>query len=103
MPIADAATAASPRWTWTPSAQARLLTNGVYALEMPDFYRAPVPSPSSIPRAAAFALVEEHKGKAKSLAIFPAEPTLRRGSARGAAITGTSSSPLHGPLGSPTT
>lgn len=66
MPIADAAAAAFPRWD-VDARQARLLINGV-RLDM----LAQESSPVAVfgPDGTFLALVEEHKGKAKSLAVF---------------------------------
>ncbi|MFI1400327.1 tRNA pseudouridine(55) synthase TruB [Streptomyces sp. NPDC020681] len=66
MPIADAADAAFPRWD-VDEKQARLLTNGV-RLDMPAFGSAPVAAFG--PDGRFLALVEEQKGKAKSIAVF---------------------------------
>jgi tRNA pseudouridine55 synthase len=68
MPVADAAAAAFPRWDLD-ERRTRLVLNGV-RLEMPDAYagRGPV---AVFDQAGRFvALVEEQKGKAKSLAVF---------------------------------
>jgi len=68
MPIAEAATAAFPRWD-VDERRARLLTNGV-RLEMPEEYTG-VGAVAVFDAAGQFlALVEEEKGKAKSLAVF---------------------------------
>jgi tRNA pseudouridine55 synthase len=68
MPIADAATAAFPRWD-VDARRAKLLGNGV-RLDMPDAY-AGVGTVAVFDAEGRFlALVEEHKGKAKSLAVF---------------------------------
>ncbi|WP_328395805.1 tRNA pseudouridine(55) synthase TruB [Streptomyces sp. NBC_00390] len=66
MPIAEAAAAAFPRWD-VDGRQAKLLTNGV-RLEMPAQGASPVAVFG--PDGRFVALVEEHKGKAKSLAVF---------------------------------
>ncbi|MEU0369438.1 tRNA pseudouridine(55) synthase TruB [Streptomyces sp. NPDC006283] len=66
MPIADAAAAAFPRWD-VDERRAKLLTNGV-RLDMPAYDRAPVAVFG--PDGRFLALVEEQKGKAKSLAVF---------------------------------
>jgi tRNA pseudouridine55 synthase len=66
MPIADAAAAAFPRWD-VDEKRAKLLTNGV-RLEMPTYDTAPVAAFG--PDGRFLALVEEQKGKAKSLAVF---------------------------------
>ncbi|MFJ8670014.1 tRNA pseudouridine(55) synthase TruB [Streptomyces sp. NPDC093600] len=66
MPIADAATAAFPRWD-VDERRARLLLNGV-RLEMPSYPEGPVAVFG--PEGRLLALVEEQKGKAKSLAVF---------------------------------
>ncbi|MGW2642244.1 tRNA pseudouridine(55) synthase TruB [Streptomyces sp. NPDC001348] len=68
MPIAQAAAAAFPRWD-VDTRRARLLTNGV-RLEMPDEYAGTGPVAVFGPEERFLALVEEHKGKAKSLAVF---------------------------------
>ncbi|TQK51499.1 tRNA pseudouridine55 synthase [Streptomyces sp. SLBN-118] len=66
MPIADAAAAAFPRWD-VDEKRAKLLTNGV-RLDMPAYDTAPVAVFG--PDGRFLALVEEQKGKAKSLAVF---------------------------------
>ncbi|MGI5403281.1 tRNA pseudouridine(55) synthase TruB [Streptomyces sp. CA-135486] len=66
MPIAEAAAAAFPRWD-VDEKRARLLINGV-RLDMPPYDTAPVAAFG--PDGRFLALVEEHKGKAKSLAVF---------------------------------
>ena len=69
MPVADAAAAAFPRWD-VDEKRAKLLLNGV-RIEMPaEYVGRRAPSPSSTRRAASWSLVEELKGKAKSLAVF---------------------------------
>jgi tRNA pseudouridine55 synthase len=68
MPIADAATAAFPRWD-VDARRARLLTNGV-RLDMPDEYAGRGAVAVFDPEGLFLALVEEQKGKAKSLAVF---------------------------------
>ncbi|MEV7982686.1 tRNA pseudouridine(55) synthase TruB [Streptomyces sp. NPDC086519] len=68
MPIAEAAGAAFRRWD-VDARRARLLTNGV-RLEMPDEYAGTGPVAVFDPEGRFLALVEEHKGKAKSLAVF---------------------------------
>ncbi|MGF0169798.1 tRNA pseudouridine(55) synthase TruB [Streptomyces sp. Marseille-Q5077] len=68
MPIAEAATAAFPRWD-VDDRRARLLTNGV-RLDMPDEYAGVGPVAVFAPEGRFLALVEQHKGKAKSLAVF---------------------------------
>ncbi|WP_371662911.1 tRNA pseudouridine(55) synthase TruB [Streptomyces sp. NBC_00280] len=68
MPIAEAATAAFPRWD-VDERRARLLTNGV-RLEMPDQYTGAGAVAVFDPAGQVLALVEEEKGKAKSLAVF---------------------------------
>jgi tRNA pseudouridine55 synthase len=68
MPIAEAAAAAFPRWEVDPK-RARLLVNGV-RLEMPDEYGGAGPVAVFDPEGRFLALVEQHKGKAKSLAVF---------------------------------
>lgn len=66
MPIADAAAAAFARWDVT-GQQAKLLLNGV-RLDMPTYDRTPVAAFG--PNGRLLALVEEQKGRAKSLAVF---------------------------------
>ncbi|MFI2206896.1 tRNA pseudouridine(55) synthase TruB [Streptomyces sp. NPDC020192] len=68
MPIAEAATAAFPRWQ-VDARRARLLLNGV-RLEMPDAYAGAGPVAVFDGEGRFLALVEEQKGKAKSLAVF---------------------------------
>lgn len=68
MPIAEAAGVAFPRWE-VDAKRARLLINGV-RLEMPDEYTGAGPVAVLDPEGRFIALVEEHKGKAKSLAVF---------------------------------
>ncbi|NJP53705.1 tRNA pseudouridine(55) synthase TruB [Streptomyces sp. SBST2-5] len=68
MPIAEAAAAAFPRWD-VDARRARLLTNGV-RLEMPDEYAGSGPVAVFDPEGRLLALVEQQKGKAKSLAVF---------------------------------
>ncbi|SEE46581.1 tRNA pseudouridine(55) synthase TruB [Streptomyces sp. Ag109_O5-10] len=68
MPIAEAAGAAFRRWD-VDERRARLLTNGV-RLEMPDEYAGTGPVAVFDPEGRFLALVEEQKGKAKSLAVF---------------------------------
>ncbi|MGW0627577.1 tRNA pseudouridine(55) synthase TruB [Streptomyces sp. NPDC002758] len=68
MPIAEAATAAFPRWN-VDTRRARLLTNGV-RLEMPEEYAGAGPVAVFDPEGRFLALVEDQKGKAKSLAVF---------------------------------
>lgn len=68
MPIAEAATAAFPRWN-VDERRARLLTNGV-RLEMPEEYTGVGAVAVFDPAGQFLALVEEEKGKAKSLAVF---------------------------------
>ncbi|MFF3988212.1 tRNA pseudouridine(55) synthase TruB [Streptomyces sp. NPDC001797] len=68
MPIAEAAGAAFRRWN-VDERRARLLTNGV-RLEMPDEYAGTGPVAVFGPEGRFLALVEEQKGKAKSLAVF---------------------------------
>lgn len=67
MPIAEAAAAAFPRWD-VDADRARLLGNGV-RIGMPEREEA---GPVAVfgPEGRFLALVEEHKGKAKSLAVF---------------------------------
>ncbi|MDX2564233.1 tRNA pseudouridine(55) synthase TruB [Streptomyces sp. TX20-6-3] len=66
MPVADAATAAFPRWD-VDEKRARLLLNGV-RLEMPEYPAGPVAVFG--PGGTLLALVEDQRGKAKSLAVF---------------------------------
>ncbi|MEV6017962.1 MULTISPECIES: tRNA pseudouridine(55) synthase TruB [unclassified Streptomyces] len=68
MPIAEAAAAAFPRWD-VDSKRARLLLNGV-RLDMPDEYAGKGTVAVFDPEGQFLALVEEQKGKAKSLAVF---------------------------------
>ncbi|MFF8946915.1 tRNA pseudouridine(55) synthase TruB [Streptomyces sp. NPDC014864] len=68
MPIAEAAAAAFPRWN-VDARRARLLANGV-RLELPDEYAGAGPVAVFDPEGRLLALVEEHRGKAKSLAVF---------------------------------
>ena len=68
MPVAEAATAAFPRWD-VDERRARLLTNGV-RLEMPEQYTGAGAVAVFDPAGQFLALVEEEKGKAKSLAVF---------------------------------
>ncbi|MGP4092560.1 tRNA pseudouridine(55) synthase TruB, partial [Streptomyces sp. KR55] len=68
MPIAEAAAAAFPRWD-VDARRARLLTNGV-RLDMPDVYAGSGPVAVFDPEGRFLALVEEQRGKAKSLAVF---------------------------------
>jgi tRNA pseudouridine55 synthase len=68
MPIAEAAAAAFRRWD-VDERRARLLTNGV-RLDMPEEYAGAGAVAVFGPQNRLLALVEEHKGKAKSLAVF---------------------------------
>ncbi|GHD43496.1 tRNA pseudouridine(55) synthase TruB [Streptomyces galbus] len=68
MPVAEAAAAAFTRWD-VDARRARLLTNGV-RLEMPDVYAGAGPVAVFDPEGRFLALVEEQKGKAKSLAVL---------------------------------
>ncbi|MFE9132336.1 tRNA pseudouridine(55) synthase TruB [Streptomyces sp. NPDC007148] len=68
MPIAEAAAAAFPRWD-VDAHCTRLLRNGV-RLEMPDEYAGAGPVAVFDPEGVFVALVEQSKGKAKSLAVF---------------------------------
>ncbi|MEU6284715.1 tRNA pseudouridine(55) synthase TruB [Streptomyces sp. NPDC047028] len=68
MPVAEAAAAAFARWD-VDTRRARLLLNGV-RLDMPDEYAGTGPVAVFDPEGRFLALVEQHKGKAKSLAIF---------------------------------
>lgn len=67
MPIGEAAAAAFPRWDLD-AKRARLLLNGV-RLDMPE-YGTEGPVAVFGPEERFLALVEEHRGKAKSLAVF---------------------------------
>ncbi|WP_282694078.1 tRNA pseudouridine(55) synthase TruB [Streptomyces sp. CC208A] len=66
MPVAEAAAAAFPRWD-VDARRARLLLNGV-RLEMPEYPAGPVAVFG--PDGKLLALVEDQRGKAKSLAVF---------------------------------
>ncbi|MEU6481510.1 tRNA pseudouridine(55) synthase TruB [Streptomyces sp. NPDC047017] len=68
MPVAEAASAAFPRWD-VDARRARLLTNGV-RLEMPDEYAGAGSVAVFDPTGRLLALVEAERGKAKSLAVF---------------------------------
>ncbi|MET9502226.1 tRNA pseudouridine(55) synthase TruB [Streptomyces sp. NPDC006622] len=68
MPIAEAAAAAFPRWD-VDERRARLLLNGV-RLEMPEEYTGAGAVGVFDAEGRFLALVEEQKGKAKSLAVF---------------------------------
>ncbi|KOV60945.1 tRNA pseudouridine(55) synthase TruB [Streptomyces sp. MMG1121] len=68
MPVAEAAAAAFPRWQ-VDARRARLLLNGV-RLEMPETYAGAGPVAVFDTEDRFLALVEEQKGKAKSLAVF---------------------------------
>ncbi|PWI11102.1 tRNA pseudouridine(55) synthase TruB [Streptomyces sp. NWU339] len=68
LPIAEAAALAFPRWD-VDARRARLLTNGV-RLEMPEEYAGAGPVAVFGPEGRFLALVEQHRGKAKSLAVF---------------------------------
>ena len=68
MPIAEAAAAAFPRWD-VDDRRAKLLTNGV-RLEMPEEYAGRGPVAVFGPEGRLLALVEEQRGKAKSVAVF---------------------------------
>ncbi|MBV2353557.1 tRNA pseudouridine(55) synthase TruB [Streptomyces sp. J2-1] len=68
MPVAEAAAAAFPRWD-VDGRRARLLLNGV-RLEMPEEYAGRGSVAVFGPEGTFLALVEEQKGKAKSLAVF---------------------------------
>ncbi|MEU1805351.1 tRNA pseudouridine(55) synthase TruB [Streptomyces sp. NPDC019937] len=70
MPIAEAAAAAFPRWD-VDAHQARLLGNGV-RIDMPPREGAGAAGPVAVfgPEGRFLALVEESKGRAKSLAVF---------------------------------
>jgi tRNA pseudouridine55 synthase len=68
MPVAEAASAAFPRWD-VDGRRARLLTNGV-RLDMPDEYAGSGPVAVFDPDGRFLALVEAQRGKAKSLAVF---------------------------------
>ncbi len=80
MPIAEAAAAAFPRWD-ADAKRARLLLNGV-RLEIPEEY-AGVGAVAVFDAEGRFlALVEEEKGKAKSLAVFGQAEAQAEGEAR---------------------
>ncbi|MFE5791276.1 tRNA pseudouridine(55) synthase TruB [Streptomyces sp. NPDC056503] len=66
MPVAEAAEAAFPRWD-VDEKRARLLLNGV-RLEMPEYPKGAVAVFG--PEGKLLALVEDQRGKAKSLAVF---------------------------------
>ncbi|MGW5739421.1 MULTISPECIES: tRNA pseudouridine(55) synthase TruB [Streptomyces] len=68
MPVADAATAAFPRWD-VDEKRARLLLNGV-RIEMPGEYAGAGAVAVFDPEGRFLVLAEELKGKAKSLAVF---------------------------------
>ncbi|MFJ6730558.1 tRNA pseudouridine(55) synthase TruB [Streptomyces sp. NPDC091281] len=68
MPVAEAASAAFARWD-VDARRARLLLNGV-RLEMPEAYAGVGAVAVFDPEGVLLALVEEQKGKAKSLAVF---------------------------------
>ncbi|MER7405320.1 tRNA pseudouridine(55) synthase TruB [Streptomyces sp. NPDC000070] len=68
MPVAEAAASAFRRWD-VDVRRARLLTNGV-RLDMPEEYAGSGPVAVFDPEGRFLALVEEHRGKAKSLAVF---------------------------------
>ncbi|MBV1938033.1 tRNA pseudouridine(55) synthase TruB [Streptomyces sp. BV286] len=68
MPMAEAAAAAFPRWD-VDTRRAQLLTNGV-RLEMPEEYAGAGAVGVFDPQGRFLALVEQQKGKAKSLAVF---------------------------------
>ncbi|MFF2653655.1 tRNA pseudouridine(55) synthase TruB [Streptomyces sp. NPDC058045] len=68
LPLAEAAAAAFPRWD-VDGRRAKLLTNGV-RLEMPEEYAGSGPVAVFGPEGAFLALVEEQKGRAKSLTVF---------------------------------
>ncbi|WP_415951375.1 tRNA pseudouridine(55) synthase TruB [Streptomyces sp. KLOTTS4A1] len=68
MPIAEAAAAAFPRWD-VDEKRARLLLNGV-RIEMPDEYGPATTVAVFDPSGRFVALVENQRGKAKSLAVF---------------------------------
>ncbi|MEV6766561.1 tRNA pseudouridine(55) synthase TruB [Streptomyces sp. NPDC051105] len=68
MPIAEAAGAAFPRWD-VDARRAGLLTNGV-RIDVPEQYAGAGPVAVFGPEGRFLVLVEEQKGKAKSLAVF---------------------------------
>ncbi|MFJ8932506.1 tRNA pseudouridine(55) synthase TruB [Streptomyces sp. NPDC102340] len=68
MPVAEAAAAAFPRWD-VDERRGKLLLNGV-RLEVPEEYAGAGPVAVFGPDGQFLALVEEAKGKAKSLAVF---------------------------------
>ncbi len=69
LPLGEAAAAAFPRWD-VDARQARLLTNGVRLALPPGTAGHSGPLAVFGPDGAFLALVEEHDGKAKSLAVF---------------------------------
>ncbi|WP_425828890.1 tRNA pseudouridine(55) synthase TruB [Streptomyces fractus] len=68
MPVAEAAAAAFPRWD-VDGRRGKLLLNGV-RLEVPEEYAGAGPVAVFGPDGQFLALIEESKGKAKSLAVF---------------------------------
>ncbi|MDG9720096.1 tRNA pseudouridine(55) synthase TruB [Streptomyces sp. DH24] len=68
MPVAEAASAAFPRWD-VDGRRAKLLLNGV-RLDMPEEYADSGPVAVFDPDGRFLALVEAQRGKAKSLAVF---------------------------------
>jgi tRNA pseudouridine55 synthase len=68
MPVAEAASAAFPRWD-VDGRRTKLLLNGV-RLDMPDEYAGSGPVAVFDPDGRFLALVEAQRGKAKSLAVF---------------------------------
>ncbi len=69
MPIAEAAEAAFPRWS-VDSRRAKLLPLNGVRLEIPEEYTGVGAVGVFDPEGRFLALVEEQKGKAKSLAVF---------------------------------
>ncbi|MEU1070212.1 tRNA pseudouridine(55) synthase TruB [Streptomyces albidoflavus] len=68
MPVAEAAAAAFPRWDLD-ERRAQLVLNGV-RIEMPEEYAGRGPVGVFDPAGRCLALVEEQKGRAKSVAVF---------------------------------
>ncbi|MER7659487.1 tRNA pseudouridine(55) synthase TruB [Streptomyces albidoflavus] len=68
MPVAEAAAAAFPRWDLD-ERRAQLVLNGV-RIDMPEEYAGRGPVGVFDPAGSCLALVEEQKGRAKSVAVF---------------------------------